>query len=93
MFLVQNAKGEELLQAIKAACEVQELPLAAMMQSNLQRPSKAKGSRAAFWQTYQSGGIEKIVEIYGHYPWEKRIKAAVKYKVRQLTQSGRYFLP
>ena len=93
MFLVQNAKGEELLQAIKAACEVQELPLAAMMQPNLQRPSKAKGDRAAFWQTYQNGGIEKIVEIYGHYPWKKRIKAAVKSKVRQLTQSGRYFLP
>lgn len=93
MFLVQNEKGKDLLRAIRGVCDIQELPLASMMQPNLQHPSKAKGNRKIFWQSYQSGGIEKIVELYGHYPWKKRIKAAVKYKIRRLTQSGRYFLP
>lgn len=93
MFLVQNEKGEQLLQWIRESCEVQALPLEKMMQSNLQRPSKPKGDRAAFWQVYQEKGIDGIVKRYGNVPFKRRLESAVKYRLRQLTQAKRYFLP
>lgn len=93
MFLVQSQKGQELLECIKNNCEVAELPLQKMMQGNLQRPSKMKGNRDEFWKIYNEEGIGSVVKKYGKYPLKKRAKAFVKYKVRKLTQSGKYYLP
>lgn len=93
MFLVQNEKGMQLLQAIKNDCYVEELPLASMMQSNLKHPSVPKGNRDEFWSEYSEFGIAGIVEKYGKYPLKKKIRAKIKYKLRQITQSKKYYLP
>lgn len=93
MFLVQSKKGKELLKIIMNDCDVETLPLSEMMQTNLQHPQKAKGDREAFWQAYHSGGIEKVVKVYGHYPLKKKIIACIKYKLRQLIYRKAYYLP
>lgn len=93
MFLVQNEKGMQLLQAIQNDCDVEELPLASLMQSNLKHPSVPKGNRNEFWTEYSKFGIAGIVEKYGKYPLKKKIKAKIKYKLRQITQSKKYYLP
>lgn len=93
MFLVQNEKGLQMLQAIQNDCYVEELPLESMMQPNLKHSSMPKGDRDKFWSEYANNGITGIIEKYGTYPLKKKIKARIKYKVRQITQSKKYYLP
>lgn len=93
LIIVNSEKGNEMLGYLKNDCDVVELKMADMMQMNLKEPSKYSGSREKFWSDYENGGIELLVRNYGTLSLKKRLKAGVKYKLRQIIQGRKYYLP
>lgn len=93
MFLVQSEKGNQLLEKIRDACDVAELPLQSMMQYNMQRPSAPRGNREEFWNVLWKKGFGELVKQYGTLSLSRRITSAIKYQVRRVVQSSRYYLP
>lgn len=93
LLLVNSEKGKKMFEKIVSDCEVAKLPLSDMMQPNLKEPSKPDGNREKFWREYRKGGIECIVKNYGDVSVCKRIKTFGKYKLRQIFQRKKYYLP
>lgn len=93
MFLVQSIKGQELLKKIMEVCETVELPLEKMMQQNLKHPSKPVGNRTEFWNVYYQNGFPALVKRYGTLSFYKKLKEAIKYQIRRIVQSSKYYLP
>lgn len=93
LLLVNSEKGQEMLEQIEKECETAKLSLTDMMQPNLREPSKPNGDREKFWSAYRQGGIERIVKNYGAVSVGKRMKVRIKYKVRQILQGKKYYLP
>ncbi len=93
LIIVNSEKGADMLGYLKNDCDVAELKMADMMQMNLKEPSKYSGSREKFWSDYENGGIELLVRNYGTLSLKKRLKAGAKYKLRQIIQGRKYYLP
>ena len=93
LFLINSQKGQELLEDIRGICDIAELPLEKMMQPNLQRSSKPKGNRGVFWEEYYSNGIDGVIRKYGKLSLAKHFKANIKYRLRKILQSKKYYLP
>ncbi len=93
LYLINSEKGQELSDYIKKDCEIVKLNLADMMQPNLKSPTKPSGNREQFWTDYKNGGIDRLIEKYGTQSLKKRLKTHVKYKIRQIVQGKKYYLP
>ena len=92
MFLVQSQKGNELLEVIKSECDVIETDLKKVLQPNQQRPPPLKNNRDEFWDIYNKKGFNGILKKYG-ISYKKEIKFQIKYKMRQLINKRKQYLP
>lgn len=92
MFLVQTSKGKELLEIIKKDCDVIDTDLKNVLQPNLQHPTPLKNNRAEFWSIYNEEGFNGILKKYG-ISYKKEIKSKIKYKIRQILNQRKQYLP
>lgn len=93
LVIPHTKKGETLIGFIQKCMEIEKIPLEKMLQPNLQRPSVPKGNREDFWSEYRAGGINRLIKKYGTVSTKKVLYSNVKYLLRKVLQSKRYFLP
>lgn len=91
--LANSEKAFLMLEEISDKCEIRQVSLNGYYQGNLKSPTKIKNSREDFWKLYSKDGIEGTINEYGNISLKKRIKSYVKYKLRQIIQRKKYYLP
>ena len=78
LVLVNNNKGEELLEQIKENIEWKKTKLEDSMQTPLKEPFLKPENREQFWKDFYEKSFEYIAKKYGRYGLTNKIKAVFR---------------
>lgn len=93
LVIAHNDKGRDIIEKIKADIEMIEVPIQPMLQKNLRMPTNKPMNRDEFWTCYYEKGFSGVAAQYGKETIKKKLYKWVKYKMKQVVQGRKYYLP
>lgn len=93
LVIAHNDKARHIIEKIKADIEMIEVSIQPMLQKNLRMPTSKPMNREEFWTCYYEKGFSSVAAQYGKEPIKKKLLKLLKYKMKQVVQGRKYYLP